>query len=491
MKWKGDKNMRWIRQIFVPLLPFLGSQIGLLIVLAPRGTTEVLESETIPVLTETSETVEPEFLVPRTDLPSDLSGSIVLPLLGPLFALDVMGAFLLFRSLRNQEERFAEKIGVLERSNRDLSDFAHTVSHDLQEPLRVIQHILQRTRRTFEETSESQKPPEPMAFSKPPESPELSKNSPGVVSEDLSEWASKELPEKQSKELLERTSEFATICPVSIGHSLHLAADAANDLSQRIHDILERARIDVAPIRPVRVDVAKILDRVERNLAQAIEERSVVIQRGTLPTITADPVWLEILLQNLIGNALRYGCVPVPTNGERTVSEIQIYVFPGVERSGTSHPEGGMDDPWKIYQSFIPSPHEIATATRRRYERRPTDVSGVERKMRWKGYINERLHPSDERNEPWGDVFDLDASGVWVFAIVDHGPGMANLDSVKMLEPFRQGDPATDSCRHGYGIGLATSRRIVERHGGTIHIAATPGGGTTVWFTLDSNWAKT
>ena len=29
----------------------------------------------------------------------------------------------------------------------------------------------------------------------------------------------------------------------------------------------------------------------------------------------------------------------------------------------------------------------IATATRRRYERRPTDVvSGVERKMMWKGY---------------------------------------------------------------------------------------------------------
>ena len=34
----------------------------------------------------------------------------------------------------------------------------------------------------------------------------------------------------------------------------------------------------------------------------------------------------------------------------------------------------------------IPSPHEIATATRPRYGRRPTDVNGVERKMIGKGY---------------------------------------------------------------------------------------------------------
>ena len=40
---------------------------------------------------------------------------------------------------------------------------------------------------------------------------------------------------------------------------------------------------------------------------------------------------------------------------------------------------------------YIPSPHEIATATCRRCKRRPTDVSGVERKMMWKEYKNVAL----------------------------------------------------------------------------------------------------
>ena len=35
----------------------------------------------------------------------------------------------------------------------------------------------------------------------------------------------------------------------------------------------------------------------------------------------------------------------------------------------------------------IPSPHEMATAAGRRYERRPTDVSGGERRIEWKGHI--------------------------------------------------------------------------------------------------------
>jgi CheY-like chemotaxis protein len=41
--------------------------------------------------------------------------------------------------------------------------------------------------------------------------------------------------------------------------------------------------------------------------------------------------------------------------------------------------------------------------------------------------------------------------------------------------------------RPGHGVGLAVCRRIVERHGGSIHAEPAPGGGTSIVFTLPSS----
>lgn len=61
----------------------------------------------------------------------------------------------------------------------------------------------------------------------------------------------------------------------------------------------------------------------------------------------------------------------------------------------------------------------------------------------------------------------------WVIEIVDNGPGIPAADRERLFEPFTRG--RTDVP--GTGLGLATCRRIVLRHGGRISAHDAPQGG--------------
>jgi signal transduction histidine kinase len=65
--------------------------------------------------------------------------------------------------------------------------------------------------------------------------------------------------------------------------------------------------------------------------------------------------------------------------------------------------------------------------------------------------------------------------------IADNGIGIPAEHRDRVFEMFAQVDPA---ARKGHGIGLSTCQRIVDRHGGAIALADTPGGGTTIRLTL-------
>ncbi|NAZ87045.1 sensor histidine kinase [Kineococcus indalonis] len=69
----------------------------------------------------------------------------------------------------------------------------------------------------------------------------------------------------------------------------------------------------------------------------------------------------------------------------------------------------------------------------------------------------------------------------WVVAVRDNGTGIPLHQREAVFAVFAQVDPGAGT---GHGIGLATCRRIVERHGGWIRVEDTPGGGTTVRFSL-------
>ena len=50
----------------------------------------------------------------------------------------------------------------------------------------------------------------------------------------------------------------------------------------------------------------------------------------------------------------------------------------------------------------------------------------------------------------------------------------------KLFRPLERGGAQDDTM----DIGIVSARRIVERHGGELHIESQPGKGTTVYFAL-------
>ena len=69
----------------------------------------------------------------------------------------------------------------------------------------------------------------------------------------------------------------------------------------------------------------------------------------------------------------------------------------------------------------------------------------------------------------------------WLFAVRDNGPGVEDALLERVFTPFERLD---GSQRPGCGLGLATCRVIVERHGGRIWAESQAGNGATFFFTL-------
>lgn len=148
------------------------------------------------------------------------------------------------------KERTAELADTnteLERSNRELQDFAFVASHDLQEPLRKIQAFGDRLRTV--------------------QGPKF---------------------DDQGRDYLER---------------MHSAAGRMHTL---INDLLMYSRVTTKaqPYEPT--DLNQIVKDVIGDLEVRIQETGGKIDAAALPTIDADPVQMRQLFQNLIANALKF-----------------------------------------------------------------------------------------------------------------------------------------------------------------------------------------
>lgn len=149
--------------------------------------------------------------------------------------------------VKDAQEQLRRYATELERSNRELEDFAYISSHDLQEPLRKIQAFGSRIQ--------------------------------GMTDTQLSEKGADYL-----------------------GRMLN----AASRMQRLINDLLSFSRISTKakPFAPLSLDT--ILKEVLGDLEVLVEKTDTDIQYEELGEIEADPTQIRQLFQNLISNAIKF-----------------------------------------------------------------------------------------------------------------------------------------------------------------------------------------
>ena len=233
------------------------------------------------------------------------------------------------------------KVDELARSNRDLQQFANVASHDLQEPLRTVSSYCELLRRRYRD------------------------------------------------ELDEEANQF-----------IQFAVDGARRMQLLIKDLLAYARVGSQGLPLAPTSMTDVLQLALANLETMITESGARVIADPLPVVPGDKMLLTQLLQNLVGNSIKYRREAPP--------EIHVSV----------RPQGKF----------------------------------------------------------------------WAFAVADNGIGIDPRFATDVFDLFKRLQTRDKS---GMGIGLATCKRIVERHGGEIWLDREYREGARFCFTLPRTGTST
>jgi light-regulated signal transduction histidine kinase (bacteriophytochrome) len=233
------------------------------------------------------------------------------------------------------EDELQETLIKLKRSNSELEQFAYVASHDLQEPLRIISSFLQLLQ---------------MRYS-------------GQLDSDADEF-------------------------------INFAVEGAKRMQNLIQDLLAYSRVTTKGNEFKDIKMEEALEQALVNLKMSIEENNANITHDPLPIITADYSQMIQLLQNLIGNSIKYRSDKIP-----------------------------------------------------------------------------EIHISAQEKD-----------NDWIFSVEDNGIGIDPQYSDQVFQIFKR--LHTNEEYKGTGIGLAITKRIIERHSGRIWVESELGKGSKFYFTI-------
>lgn len=165
--------------------------------------------------------------------------------------------------LKTANNKLKQKTRELEALNNDLEQFAYIASHDLQEPLRMITSFLAQ------------------------------------------------LQKKYNDQLDDKAKQY-----------IHFAIDGAMRMKQIIQDLLVYSQISQLEEPQQEIDLKEIVDEVTAVLRGTIKERSARITTQNLPKIFGHRAPLMLVLQNLIGNSLKYMRENIPPEIEIVGKEL-------------------------------------------------------------------------------------------------------------------------------------------------------------------------
>ena len=87
---------------------------------------------------------------------------------------------------------------------------------------------------------------------------------------------------------------------------IHYAVDGANRMQRLINDLLDYSRVQTRGKAFEPTDMNAALGYARANLVAAIEESQAIVTNDELPTVPADAMQMISVLQNLIGNAIKF-----------------------------------------------------------------------------------------------------------------------------------------------------------------------------------------
>lgn len=150
--------------------------------------------------------------------------------------------------LREYSARLAEQNDTLRRSNQELENFAYVASHDLQEPLRMVRSYCEL------------------------------------------------LEEKYRNKLDAEGEEFLT-------YVVH----GAERMQLLIRDLLSYSRVSRNEMKPTEVPLEQVVEDVRQQLAVQLRDAGATLSvQGPLPVVRAERSMMLQLVQNLVGNAVKF-----------------------------------------------------------------------------------------------------------------------------------------------------------------------------------------